>query len=66
VRGITGGHIRRKSTECRAFLGQRRGERSEESEKMLERRDGGLKMDRTKPLHRRRAMGIESAEVSTT
>jgi hypothetical protein len=40
------------STLCRVFLGQRRGARRLESIQKGGRRDGGLKMDWTKPLAR--------------
>jgi hypothetical protein len=38
--------------QCRVFLGQRRGARRLESIQKGGRRDGGLKMDWTKPLAR--------------
>jgi len=44
--------IFRNSEYCRVFLGQRRGARRLESIQKGGRRDGGLKMDWTKPLAR--------------
>ena len=47
------------SAECRAFLARRRGDEASGQRKEEDRRDGGLKMDSAKPLHRRGAMGIQ-------
>jgi hypothetical protein len=58
---FSGRHIILATTYCKAFLGRRRGAESCERCRYADRRDGGLKMDWTKPLHDARAMGIESA-----
>jgi hypothetical protein len=54
-------HITTYFPQCRAFLARRRGGTLLESWQNVHRRDGGLKMDWTKPLPRRRSMEIESS-----
>ena len=56
--GVPSGIVRH-STCCRAFLAQRRGATHSGEPGKLDRRDGELKMDWTKPLHHAHPMGVE-------
>jgi hypothetical protein len=51
--------INRNAAFCRAFLAQRRGATHSGESGKLDRRDGELKMDWTKPPHDARGMGVE-------